>query len=138
MKIVLNTNILVGACKGSYYSNRLLVACLRGDFTPLVGVALLAEYEDVLNRDSLFNEQDLSKDERNELLDALLSVSEWVKIFYLWRPHLQDEGNNHLIELAVAGGAKSIISHNLKDFRHHELNFGITIISPQQFLGDEP
>lgn len=44
MKIVLDTNILVGACKGSYHANRLLVACLEGKFTPLVGVAL-AEFD---------------------------------------------------------------------------------------------
>lgn len=137
MKIVLDTNILVGACKGSYHANRLLVACLQRHFTPLIGVALFAEYEDVLNRDTLFNEHDLSKSERNELLDALLSVSEWVRIFYLWRPNLKDEADNHLIELAVAGGATTIISHNIKDFQHNELNFGISILSPKQLLGDE-
>lgn len=134
MKIVLDTNILVGACKGSYYANRLLVACLQGKFTPLVGVALLAEYEDVLRRDELFTGSNLSIDERDELLDALLSVCEWVRIFYLWRPNLKDEADNHLIELAVAGNAKYIVSHNVKDFGQAQLSFDIAIINPKELL----
>lgn len=134
MHIVLDTNILVGACKGSYYANRLLVACLEGRFTPIVGVALLAEYEDVLARDEIFTDSNLSFDERNELLNALLSVSKWIKVFYLWRPNLKDEADNHLIELAVAGNACCIVSHNQKDFRQSELDFGIRICTPQALL----
>ena len=54
MKVVLDTNILVGACLGSYHANRLIKACLTGEFIPIIGVALLAEYEDVLARDDIF------------------------------------------------------------------------------------
>ncbi|WP_368500055.1 PIN domain-containing protein, partial [Moraxella sp.] len=43
------------------------------------------------------------------MLNALLSICEWVRIFYLWRPNLKDEGDNHLIELAVAGNANIIV-----------------------------
>ncbi|VEG12353.1 putative toxin-antitoxin system toxin component, PIN family [Moraxella cuniculi] len=134
MKIVLDTNILVGACLGSCHAIRLIKACLNGEFTPIIGVALLAEYEDVLARDDVFVKSKLSLDERNEILNALLSVCEWVRIFYLWRPNLKDEGDNHLIELAVAGNAKIIVSYNQKDFRQNELNFGIKILAPEQLL----
>lgn len=85
-------------------------------------------------RDEIFIRSNLSAIERNEVLDALLSVSQWVRIFYLWRPNLKDEGDNHLIELAVAGNAKIIVSHNQKDFRQNELNFGIQILTPEQLL----
>ncbi len=73
MKIVLDTNILVKACKGSYHANRLLAACLQGKFTPffLVSVVLLAEYEDIPARESLFYDDKLSLAERNELLEEL-------------------------------------------------------------------
>ncbi|WFF38869.1 putative toxin-antitoxin system toxin component, PIN family [Moraxella nasibovis] len=134
MKVVLDTNILVGACLGSYHANRLIKACLKGEFIPIIGVALLAEYEDVLARDDIFVKSKLSLAERNEILNALLSVCEWVRIFYLWRPNLKDEGDNHLIELAVAGNANIIVSHNQKDFRQNELNFGIQILTPEQLL----
>ena len=36
------------------------------------------------------------------LLDAFSSVCVWVPVYYLWRPNLPDEGDNHVVELAVA------------------------------------
>ena len=39
------------------------------------------------------------------MFHSFLSLCEWVPVYYLWRPNLRDEGDNHLIELAVAGRA---------------------------------
>ena len=88
MKIVIDTNILVGACMGSRGSNRLIAACLQQRFTPLVGSALLAEYEDVIARENVFSGCPLNLAERNQVLNALLSVAQWTRIYYLWRPNL--------------------------------------------------
>lgn len=135
MKIVVDTNVLVGACMGSYASNRVLAACLSEHCLPLVGAALLAEYEDVLNRDALFSGCRLNREERNEVLDALLSVSQWTPVYYLWRPNLRDEGGNHLLELAVAGHADCLITRNLKDFAVMQLRFEhLSVMQPETFL----
>jgi hypothetical protein len=32
------------------------------------------------------------------------------ELIYGWRPHLRDEGDNHLVELAIAGGAEAIVT----------------------------
>lgn len=139
MRIVLDTNILVAACMGSYAANRLLAACLEGRYIPVVGAALLAEYEDVVNRNDVFKGCRLNQDERNELLDALLSVSEWTQIYYLWRPNLQDEADNHVLELTVAGQADYLLTRNLKDFGRAELMFPhIQICTPETFLERNP
>jgi len=77
----------------------------------------------------------LTLDEREALLNAFLSVCLWVDIYYAWRPNLRDEADNHLIELAVAGGATRLITKNLRDFRNAELIFpGIRVSSPEEFL----
>jgi predicted nucleic acid-binding protein len=77
----------------------------------------------------------LGAPEREELLDALLSVCEWVEIFFLWRPNLPDEGDNHLIELAIAGGAASIVTHNVRDLRSGEFRFPqIAVETPAEFM----
>ena len=60
------------------------------------------EYEDVLARTELFSQSRLNYEERSELLDIFLSVCEWTRIYYGRRPNLPDEGDNHLVELAVA------------------------------------
>ena len=135
MKIVIDTNILVGACMGSRGSNRLIAACLQQRFTPLVGSALLAEYEDVIARENVFSGCPLNLAERNQVLNALLSVAQWTRIYYLWRPNLRDEGDNHLIELAVAGRAQYIATRNLKDFARSQLLFPeIKICTPETLL----
>lgn len=70
--------------------------------------------------------------ERNDLLDIFLSVCEWTRVYYIWRPNLPDEADNHLIELAIAGGADLIVTRNLRDLRSGELQFpSLRIISPE-------
>ena len=49
----------------------------------------------------------LDREEREALLNAFLSVCTWQTVYYLWRPNLPDEADNHLVELAVAGGCRS-------------------------------
>jgi hypothetical protein len=34
---------------------------------------------------------------------------------FLWRPNLPDEADNHVIELAVAGGASAVVTNNVRD-----------------------
>ncbi len=135
MNIVLDTNIFLGACLGQGSANRVVMRCLQGDFLPLMGAALLAEYEDVLGRDELFDKARLNGVERTELLDIFLAHCRWTRIYYAWRPNLRDEGDNHLLELAIAGNAQYLITYNLKDFRTMELKFPeLRICSPEQFL----
>jgi predicted nucleic acid-binding protein len=46
-----------------------------------------------------------------------------VHVYYLWHPNLRDEGDNHVFELAGAGGAEAIVTTNVGDFRSAELRF---------------
>lgn len=59
----------------------------------------------------------------------------WVTVYYGWRPNLPDEADNHLIELALAGGAAAIVTHNLRDVRGGELRLGsLRVLTPAQCL----
>ena len=139
MKVVIDTNVFVGACLGAGACTCVVAACIRGKLTPLMGVALLSEYEDVLGRSELFIHSRLDAAERSELLDIFHSVSQWTKIYYGWRPNLRDEADNHLVELAVAGGAEYIITRNMRDIATAELSFpGILAVSPETFLKEIP
>ena len=100
-----------------------------------MGAALFAEYEDVLARERLFRESALTQTERELLLDAFLSVCRWTRIYFLWRPNVPDESDNHLVELAVAGGAEAIVTRNVRDFERMELRFArLAIVQPEEFL----
>jgi putative PIN family toxin of toxin-antitoxin system len=133
---VLDTNVLVAALlRGGGTGRAVLRACLRGQYQPVLGPALLAEYEDVLGRSELFVGSALSAAERSEVFDALLSRSRWVEVFYAWRPNLPDEADNHLIELAVAAQADAIVTRNLRDVARGELKFPmLRILTSEQCL----
>jgi putative PIN family toxin of toxin-antitoxin system len=132
---VVDTNIFIGACLGMGAPNAVIAAALRGLFTPVMGVALFNEYEAVLARTELFENSRLNEGERAQLLDIFLSRCQWTRIYYGWRPNLRDEADNHLLELAVASGAGTIVTRNLRDFSNAALRFDhITTVSPQQFL----
>jgi uncharacterized protein len=107
------------------------------DTNVLAGALLRREGQnrDVLRRQHLFRRSPLAPAERLGLLEAFLSVCEWVQVYYLWRPNPRDEGDNHILALAVAGGASMIVTNNVADFRGSELRFSdIQILSPKTLL----
>lgn len=133
--VVIDTNVFIGACLGGGPSSSVVGACLRGEQVPLMGAALLAEYEEVLGRSILFKKCRLSEVERYELLDIFLGTCRWTRIYFGWRPNLPDEDDNHLVELAVAGGATHIITHNVRDLVSRDLKFpDLAVVTPSQFL----
>lgn len=97
--------------------------CLQGTLRPAMGSALMLEYEDVLSRDGLFEHCRLTATERDELFDVFLSRCQWAKTYYTWRPNLCDEGDNHIVELAVACAARCVVTWNVRDFASMELKF---------------
>ena len=125
IKIVIDTNVLIGALIVQEFgaNRKLLELCLKGEFQPLISYTLFSEYEEPINRPSILKLCQRSPEEINILFDGLLSVCELVKIYYLWRPNLVDEGDNYLVELAIAGNAQILVTHNIKDFQQSQLKF---------------
>ena len=125
IRIVIDTNVLIGALIGQEFgaNRKLLELCLKGEFQPLINYTLFSEYEELINRPSILKLCKRSPEEINILFDGFLSVCELIKIYYLWRPNLVDEGDNYLVELAIAGNAQILVSHNIKDFQQSQLKF---------------
>jgi uncharacterized protein len=100
-----------------------------------MGNALFNEYDDVCARSQLFEDRLASKSEREALLDAFIASCTWVPIYFLWRPNLRDEADNHLIELAIAGNAEVIVTANKRDFANSDLRFpNLEICDASEFL----
>jgi predicted nucleic acid-binding protein len=135
-RIVLDTSAFINALRGGEGASRaILRLCLQGRCQPLMGDKLFNEFEDVLRRGEVFQNCALGAEEREELFDAFLSMCDWVSIFYIWRPNLPDEGDNQLIELAVAGMATTLITQNVRDLRGGELRFPqLAIEPPAEFM----
>ncbi len=133
--VVIDTNVFIGACLGIGASSAVVSRCLDGTCVPLMGAALFAEYEDVLARAALFRRCRLTVAERSELFDIFIAHCKWTRIYFGWRPNLRDEADNHLIELALAGGASHIVTRNVRDVAAMELRFPhLAVVTPERFL----
>lgn len=136
MKVVIDTNVFVGALQKNDGVNRAIFEMVfRNQIKPLMGDVLYMEYMSLLGRDYLYENSVLDVSEREEFFNALCSVCEWTEIYYKWRPNLRDEGDNHVIELGLAGNASQIISWNKRDFKGGDLMMpDIAIVTPVEFL----
>ena len=123
IRIVADTNVLVSACIGRGPSSTVIEACLDGRFVPNISGPLLLEYRDVLGRTEPFLRSRLTTEERWTLLEIFVSRCHWRTVYFKWRPNLQDEGDNHLLELAVAANAHIVVTSNIRDFDSAELKF---------------
>jgi putative PIN family toxin of toxin-antitoxin system len=135
-RVLIDTNVFVSALLSQESSASLIMRlCFSKSIQPVMGTTLYTEYCDVCSRDDIFKNSALNRTERYELFDDFISLCDWVSVYYLWRPNLSDEGDNHLLELATASHAKYIITVNTKDFKNGNLLFpDITIATPRDFL----
>lgn len=112
-------------------SYQVLRAITQHKIKPVLSVALLFEYEDVLKRNS--KKLGFSYSEIDTFLDNICKLASFQKIHYLWRPFLSDPKDDHVLELAVASNVNLITTFNIKDFKGSE-QFGVKIIGPKQLL----
>lgn len=130
--IVLDTNVIVTALRSKRgASNKLLSLVGTQKFEIHDSVALILEYEDVLQR--YRTELGLSQDDVSDFIDALCSMAHHHKIYFLWRPTLSDVNDELVLELAVTARCEYIVTHNISDFKGID-KFGIQAMTPREFL----
>ncbi len=82
--IVLDTNVIIAALRSKKgASNKLLSLIGTHKFEIHNSVALILEYEDVIQRQR--TELGLSQDDIADFIDALCSMAHHHKIYFLWR-----------------------------------------------------
>ena len=134
VELVIDTNVFVAGLRSSDGASReVLRRVLTKRYIPLFGNALWMEYCALLDR-PIFGDA-TTAEERRTILAALASCGRWTSVYYGWRPNLPDEADNHLIELALAGSAQGIVTHNTKDLCRGELRLGpLKILTPYESL----
>ena len=130
--IVIDTNVVIAALRSKRgASNKLLSLVGTSKFEIHDSVALILEYEDVIQRQRV--ELGLSQDEVSIFIDSLSSMAHHHKIYFLWRPFLTDVNDELVLELAVSANCEYIVTYNVSDFNGSE-KFGIRAITPKKFL----
>jgi putative PIN family toxin of toxin-antitoxin system len=133
-RAVIDTNVLhAGLYSASGASYQILRLIESGRVAPLLSTTLLFEYEEVLKRNQVM--LGLSDRAVNDVLDGFCVQGEPRKIHFLWRPHLSDPKDDHVLELAFAAGGVDIVTHNVRDFVN-AASLGVRIVTPAQLLGE--
>ncbi|MCX7011401.1 MAG: putative toxin-antitoxin system toxin component, PIN family [Candidatus Sumerlaeota bacterium] len=131
-RVVVDSNVLVAGLRSRRGASfRLLSLMGAGRFVTVVTVPLVVEYEMALGD----REHGLpyDREEIRRFLDYFCAISDRRKVHFLWRPSLRDANDDMVLEAAVAGGCKRIVTFNTKDFAGVE-RFGIRAVPPGEFL----
>ena len=128
---VLDTNVVVAGLRSPRgASAELLKAALRREFTPVLSVAMVLEYEAVCCDPRHRTDSGLRERQVHDVIDALCAVCDYAESRYQWRPQLRDPNDEMVLEAAINGKADALITFNVKDFGAAPTRFGIPILSP--------
>lgn len=134
MRVVLDTSVIIAALRSATgAANAVLRLVAAEELVPLVTTALFLEYEEVLKRPDQRLAHGLDMDQIDRFMAALASASEPVDLRFQWRPQLQDPGDEMVLEAAVNGRAKALVTHNPRDFGA-AARFGLRVLLPRDLL----
>lgn len=133
---VLDTNILVAALwSRSGASYRIIQSALKGELPYAVSVALVLEYEAVLNRAAMREASWASKMELDQVLDAVVGQARRIMpIRTKLRPTLRDPADDMVLECAVQAGADAIVTMNVRDFTPARELYRVDVIKPGELF----
>ena len=101
---------------GAGAARQLLVAVLQHRCTLALSIPLAVEYEAVLTRPEHLAASGLTRSEVGELLDAVISAADPVRLAFLWRPRLPDADDDMVLEAAINGPADRLVTFNQRHF----------------------
>ena len=95
---------------------------------------LVLEYEAVVTRPEHLAASGLILKDALAAIDVLVSIAEWVRIDYRWRPQTRDPADEMVLEAAINAKADAIVTFNRRDFGKAPDKFGIGCWLPGETL----
>lgn len=134
MRVVLDTDVLVAGMRSKDGASHALLRLVgRGRFDLLASVTLFMEYEAVLTRSEHLQAGAMKREEVVAFLDHLAGHVTPVDLHYLWRPQLDDIGDEMVLETAINGQANVLATFNVGHFKP-AARFGIEVLPPRDLL----
>jgi predicted nucleic acid-binding protein len=129
LRAVVDTNVVFEGLTHLGPSAKVIDAWVGRRFRPCVSTALSLEYQDVLARKLA----PIRGGEALMALQALLARSEYVSIFYSYRPASRDPGDDFIVD-CVLNSRSLLVTSNVRDFSAASRRLGFPVLWPDKFL----
>ena len=130
-KVVLDTNVVVSALRSRRGASFAILQRIGDAWQPLISVPLILEYEAVGKREA--ERLGIPAATVDAIVSAFCFAGRETNVHFRVRPVLPDPGDEFLLELAAAGAADAIVTHNVRHFAGVE-RFGVRVLTPREFL----
>ena len=129
--IVLDTNVVISALRSQRGASLAILRRIGDGWVPLISVPPIVEYEAVGKRDA--ERLPIPESVVDTIVRAFCFAGREIAIYYRLRQVLPDPGDEFILELAVAGHADAIVTHNVRHFVGAE-KFGLRVMTSREFL----
>ena len=90
----------------------------------------------MLGRDEQRAVHGMSPERTAAFLIGIAAIIEPVKVYYRWRPQMQDVDDEMVLDAAINGRADVIVTHNLRDFLPAASRFNLRVVNPASFIAE--
>lgn len=139
VRVVLDTNVLIAGLRSRYGASFVVLTMVADRrIRPLVTTALFLEYEAVLKRPEQRSMTGMTEAEVDGFMSEFAALAEGVDVHFLWRPQLADPTDEFVLEAMINGRGDALVTHNTRHFSRAASRFGLSVVSPSEFLGIAP
>ena len=107
---------------------------VKGDLVILMDMKLAYEYRDVAFRTHQLHRTGKSRVQISDILDLIEAAAEAVVVYFSPRPLSPDPNDDMVLDVAINGRAKAIVTFNTKHFAAAAALYSIHVMTPAELL----
>jgi predicted nucleic acid-binding protein len=123
--------VVIAALRSQRGASFAILSEIGKRWVPLISAPLILEYEAVAKREA--ERLEIPEKTAEIVVRAFCFYGRQTPVYFRLRPVLRDPDDDFVLELAAAGRAEAIVTHNVRHFQEAE-RFGIPVQTPREFL----
>ena len=133
---MLDTDVVIAAMRSPSGASAAILRSVRGGLaTLLLSAPLAMEYEAVCKKVEHRVAAQLSEQQVEIFVNAVIAMAEPVRTHFLWRPQLRDPNDEMVLETAINGRADALVTFNVRDYGSAPSRFGVDVLLPRTAIG---